>query len=61
MTRLWEAVCCQIIHFFFKKKKKEKQFHYVHCLPANPLDISPDGMGIWVRLNTFVFGVVAPR
>lgn len=44
-----------------KKKKKEKQFHYVHCLPANPLDISPDGMGIWVRLNTFVFGVVAPR
>lgn len=44
-----------------KKNKKEKQFHCVHCLPANPPDISPAWMGMWVRLNRFVFGVVTPR
>lgn len=37
----------------FRKKKKS--------LPVSPPDISPAGMEIWVRLNRFVFGVVAPR
>lgn len=54
MTCLWEAVCCQITQFCFLEKKKKS-------LPVSPPDISPAGMEIWVRLNRFVFGVVAPR
>lgn len=61
MTCLWEVVCCQIIYVYLKKKKKENKFYCAHCLLANPPDICPAGMGIWVRLSRFVFGVVALR